>query len=426
MKRKRQIWRSILCVLAAALLLTASPLTALEAHAVTQAEIDSLKEQLKELEAQAQAQQEVINSLTDNKARVVDRKIALDAKIDLTRRQIQLIQSQVEIYDQIVAEKQGELEQAQAAEETQAELLRTRMRAMEENGNSSYISFLFDSSSLTELLSRLADVDDIMHYDQTLEAEYKAAREDVEVIKKSYEETLSEQEALSKELDRKTEELDAQITAAYTLIADLNVQSDNAQAEFDAIDKARAEADAEIDALLKKLAEEEAARKAAEEAARQAAAAAGGGSGTTATPSSAVSLTSLMWPCPGVNIITSRFGARSAPTAGASSYHGGLDIGAAAGSSIVASQSGQVILASYNGGYGNCVMINHGNGIVTLYGHMESIAVGYGQYVGQGQVIGYVGSTGVATGPHLHFEIRVNGAQTDPAPYFSGLVYYNC
>ena len=291
MKRKRQIWRSILCVLAAALLLTASPLTALEAHAVTQAEIDSLKEQLKELEAQAQAQQEVINSLTDNKARVVDRKIALDAKIDLTRRQIQLIQSQVEIYDQIVAEKQGELEQAQAAEETQAELLRTRMRAMEENGNSSYISFLFDSSSLTELLSRLADVDDIMHYDQTLEAEYKAAREDVEVIKKSYEETLSEQEALSKELDRKTEELDAQITAAYTLIADLNVQSDNAQAEFDAIDKARAEADAEIDALLKKLAEEEAARKAAEEAARQAAAAAGGGSGTTTTPSSAVSLT---------------------------------------------------------------------------------------------------------------------------------------
>ena len=414
-----------MCLLAAVLLLTASPLTALQAQAVTQAEIDDLREQLKELEAQVQAQQEVINSLTENKARVVDRKIALDAKIDLTRRQIQLIRSQVEIYDQIVADKQAELEQAQEAENAQAELLRTRMRAMEENGNNSYISFLFDSSSLTDLLARLADVDDIMHYDKTLEAEYKAAREDVEIIKKSYEETLAEQESLSKELDRKTEELDAQIVAAYTLIADLNDQSDNAQAEFDAIDKARAEADAEIDALVKKLAEEEAARKAAEEAARAAAAAAGG---TAAAPTggSAVSLTSLMWPCPGVNIITSRFGYRTSPTAGASSYHGGLDIGAGAGSSIVAAESGQVVLASYNGGYGNCVMINHGNGIVTLYGHMESIAVGYGQYVGKGQTIGYVGSTGVSTGPHCHFEIRVNGAQTDPAPYFSGLVYYNC
>ena len=425
MIRKKTLWRSFVCLLAAVLLLTASPLTALQAQAVTQAEIDDLREQLKELEAQVQAQQEVINSLTENKARVVDRKIALDAKIDLTRRQIQLIRSQVEIYDQIVADKQAELEQAQEAENAQAELLRTRMRAMEENGNNSYISFLFDSSSLTDLLARLADVDDIMHYDKTLEAEYKAAREDVEIIKKSYEETLAEQESLSKELDRKTEELDAQIVAAYTLIADLNDQSDNAQAEFDAIDKARAEADAEIDALVKKLAEEEAARKAAEEAARAAAAAAGG---TAAAPTggSAVSLTSLMWPCPGVNIITSRFGYRTSPTAGASSYHGGLDIGAGAGSSIVAAESGQVVLASYNGGYGNCVMINHGNGIVTLYGHMESIAVGYGQYVGKGQTIGYVGSTGVSTGPHCHFEIRVNGAQTDPAPYFSGLVYYNC
>ncbi len=423
MKGKRKLLPSAVCTLVCALLLSSSPLTALVAHADTQSQIDELREQLKALEAQAQAQQEVINELTDNKARVVDRKIALDSKIDLTRRQVQVIRGQIEIYDEIVAEKQAELEEAQAAEAAQEELLRSRMRAMEENGNATYLSFIFDSDSLTDLLSRIADVDDIMHYDNILEAEYKAARENVEVIKKSYEQTLAEQESLSRELDQKTGQLDAQITAAYTLIADLDELSDDAQAEYDAIDLARADADAKIDALLKKLAEEEAARKAAEEAARQAAAGAGGGS---VSGGSAVSLTSLTWPCPGVNIITSRFGWRVRPTTGASTYHGGLDIGAAAGSSIVAAEAGQVILASYNGGYGNCVMINHGNGIVTLYGHMESIAVGYGQYVGKGQVIGYVGSTGVSTGPHCHFEIRVNGAQTDPAPYFSGLVYWNC
>ena len=147
--------------------------------------------------------------------------------------------------------------------------------------------------------------------------------------------------------------------------------------------------------------------------------------GTASTGgSSAVSLSSLMWPVPSCSLITSRFGYRVSPTAGASSYHGGLDIGAGEGATIVAAEAGQVILAGVNGGYGNCVMINHGNGIVTLYGHMKSIAVSYGQTVTKGQTIGYVGSTGVATGPHCHFEIRINGAQTDPAPYFSGLTYW--
>ena len=92
----------------------------------------------------------------------------------------------------------------------------------------------------------------------------------------------------------------------------------------------------------------------------------------------------------------------------------------------MAARAGTVVLASYNGGYGNCVMIDQGGGVVTLYGHMQSIAVGYGQTVSAGQAIGYVGSTGVSTGPHCHFEIRINGAQTDPAPYFSGLTYWNC
>ena len=90
----------------------------------------------------------------------------------------------------------------------------------------------------------------------------------------------------------------------------------------------------------------------------------------------------------------------------------------------MAAASGDVVLASYNGGYGNCVMINHGNGVVTLYGHMQSISVSNGQNVKKGQTIGKVGSTGVATGPHCHFEIRINGSQVDPAPYFSGLTYY--
>ena len=423
MKHNRLIPKALLCLLLA-LVLAASPLGSLRARAVTQKEIDALKEELAQIDEQIKAQQEVINQLTENKGRVVDRKIAIDAKIDLTMRQIDLINEQVALYKEIIAEKEEELTAALEAEAAQTEILRSRMRAMEENGNYSYVSFLFDADSFSDLLGRIGDISDIMHYDQALEAQYMAAREDVENIKRSYEEYQLQQEELIKELDGKQEELRAQIDAAAKLIATINESSDDAQAEYDAIEKVRNETEAKINELIRKLAEEEAARKAAEEAARlaqqqQQQQQTGGGGGSTA-----VSLTGLKWPVPSCSIITSRFGYRTSPTAGASTYHGGLDIGAGQGATIVAAGSGTVILASYNGGYGNCVMINHGNGIVTLYGHMESISVSNGQQVSKGQTIGKVGSTGVATGPHCHFEIRVNGAQVDPAPYFSGLTYW--
>ena len=423
MKHNRLIPKALLCLLLA-LVLAVSPLGSLRARAVTQKEIDALKEELAQIDEQIKAQQEVINQLTENKGRVVDRKIAIDAKIDLTMRQIDLINEQVALYKEIIAEKEEELTAALEAEAAQTEILRSRMRAMEENGNYSYVSFLFDADSFSDLLGRIGDISDIMHYDQALEAQYMAAREDVENIKRSYEEYQLQQEELIKELDGKQEELRAQIDAAAKLIATINESSDDAQAEYDAIEKVRNETEAKINELIRKLAEEEAARKAAEEAARlaqqqQQQQQTGGGGGSTA-----VSLTGLKWPVPSCSIITSRFGYRTSPTAGASSYHGGLDIGAGQGATIVAAGSGTVILASYNGGYGNCVMINHGNGIVTLYGHMESISVSSGQQVSKGQTIGKVGSTGVATGPHCHFEIRVNGVQVDPAPYFSGLTYW--
>ena len=413
----------VICLLLA-LLLFLSPLGSLRAEAVSQAEIDALKKELTQIDEQIKAQQEVIDQLTENKGRVVDRKIAIDARIDLTQRQIKLIGEQVEIYKELVAEKEAELAAALEAENAQTEQLRSRMRAMEESGNYSYVTFLFNAESFSDLLSRIGDIDDIMHYDQSLEEQYMAAREDVENIKRSYEEYQLQQEVLARELDGKTAEMNAQIEAAAKLIANINESSEDAQAEYDAIEKVRSETESKINELVRKLEEEEAARRAAEEAARRQQQQQQGDGGGGGGGGSAVSLTNLKWPVPSCSIITSRFGYRVSPTAGASSYHGGLDIGAGQGATIVAAESGDVILASYNGGYGNCVMINHGNGIVTLYGHMESIGVSYGQHVSKGQSIGRVGSTGVSTGPHCHFEIRVNGAQTDPAPYFSGLTYY--
>ena len=425
MKNLKKTLRSVVCALLAAVVFAAS----LPAYAVSQSEIDELQKKLDALEQQAQEQQDVINDLTNQKARFITRKIALDGKIEINRQMIELIGEQIKIYDEIIAEKQAELDKALEKETAQTELLRSRIRAMEENSSYSYASFIFDSSSVTELLSRIGDVNDIMHYDKALEEEYMAAREDVESIKKSYEEVRHEQELLQKELDTKQAELDAQVEAAYTMIADIETLSDDAQAEYDAIAEEEAKAEETLQEAIRKRAAEEAAKNAANNANSGGASGGSGGNsggGGSSGGGSATSLSNLQWPVPSCTLITSRFGYRVAPTTGASTYHGGLDIGAGMGASIVAAGAGDVIYAGANGGYGNCVMIDHGNGVVTVYAHMSSIGVSYGQYVTAGQYVGAVGSTGVSTGPHCHFEIRINGAQTDPAAYFSGLTYWNC
>lgn len=419
MKNIKKSLRSVFCALLAAAALAAS----LPAYAVSQAEIDDLQKKLDALEQQAQEQQDVINDLTSQKARFITRKLALDNKIEINRQMIELIGEQIEIYDEIIAEKQAELDKALEKETTQTELLRSRIRAMEENSTYSYASFIFDSSSVTELLSRIGDVNDIMHYDKTLEEEYMAAREDVESIKKSYEEARHEQELLQKELDTKQAELDAQVEAAYTMIADIETLSDDAQAEYDAIAEEEAKAEETLQEAIRKRAAEQAKYNQNNNSNNGGGGGNSGGSGGnsgggSSGGGSATSLSNLQWPVPSCTLITSRFGYRVAPAAT-------MD----APMPAPISRPPWYVLAPVvgaNGGYGNCVMIDHGNGVVTVYAHMSSIGVSYGQYVTAGQYVGAVGSTGVSTGPHCHFEIRINGAQTDPAAYFSGLSYWNC
>lgn len=130
---------------------------------------------------------------------------------------------------------------------------------------------------------------------------------------------------------------------------------------------------------------------------------AGGGSGA------------FMWPCSGP--ITSYYGWRTHPIFRTKRYHSGMDIAVDTGTPIHAAASGTVIYSGWMGGYGYCVMISHGGGLVSLYGHNSSLAVGEGQRVSQGQVIAYAGSTGYSTGPHCHFEVRVHGEVTDPLNY---------
>lgn len=394
-------------LLALSLLLSVAPVSS---HAVTQDEIDALKSQRDEITAQRQEKQAVVDQLEGEHATVLERKLAMDERNMYTIEQIQLNAQEIALYDEMIADKHKELEQARALEQAQLERYRERVRAMEENGNYGFLAMVLNTTDLGELLTAMDDIGEIMESDRELEDEYIAARENTEQVKAEYEAVKEELEAKQAELRAEQEELEKDIEEATALILSLEEDIANRQAEYDAIRAAEDEANARIDELVAELERQ----RAAEEAARNP----GGGGG-----GAAVGNGNFIWPCPSCTYITSRFGLRIHPVTGDKRTHTGLDIGAGYGAAIVAADGGTVILADVNGGYGNCVMIDHGNGYVTLYGHMSSYAVSEGQSVSQGDTVGYVGSTGVSTGPHLHFEVRAGGERIDPEQFFSGLTF---
>ena len=381
------------------------------AYAVTQSQIDELKEQRNVIRAQRQEKQAIVEALEAEKADVVAQKQAMDERNMYTLQQIQLNNQEIELYDEMIAEKAAELEEAQRLENEQLERYRARVRAMEENGGYNILAIISKSDSFSDMLTAMDDVGEIMESDRQLEEAYIAARENTESVKAYYEDTRSELEELKAQLKEEQEELEKDIEEAIQIILDLENDLENRQAEYDAIMAAEDAANATIDKLVAELE----AQRAAEAAA--AAAAAGGSSGGGSANASG----SFLWPVASYVYVSSRFGLRVHPITGEKKSHTGIDIASNQGTAVYASDGGSVTLAGWNGGYGNCIMIDHGNGYVTLYGHLSSISVSVGQTVSQGATIGAVGSTGNSTGPHLHFEVLKNGTRIDPEQFFSGL-----
>jgi len=386
--------RAVACLLALMALFTA--LGGFSAGGVSRSEIDALERQKEAIAEQKKETQAQIDALAEQQASVLERKAALDRQNTLALEEIELINEQIEIYDGLIAEKEEELSAAIDQENYQKARFRMRMRAMEENGELGYIAFIFQATSFADLLTRMDNVSEIMESDQALEQKYIAAREQTEAVKAEYEAVQAEQLQKRGELEQRKAELEAQIAQATALLLELEEDIDAYRSVLDEHEADEAALEAKINEMVAELERQQAAARAA------------GISGTG----------TYIWPLPGYSP-GSAYGWRMHPILHEMRFHAGEDIGAPSGTPILAADSGTVIQAGPNGGYGNCVMISHGGGRVTLYGHMSSIAVSYGQAVTQGQVIGYVGSTGMSTGPHLHFEVRVNGATTDPKQYFN-------
>ena len=379
--------------------------------ATTQAEIDELKEQRNQLKEQQKDIQNTVNSLRGQQDKLIELKTALDEKNAITLQQILNLEEQITLHEELIEQKSVELEKAQDVADEQLSRLKVRIRNMEENGRYNYVAVLFGAESISEFLSLMDDIGDIMKSDRDLENSYKEAVTDLKTVKSEYEEARLELKEQKAELTNLSAQLEKDILEANAAILELEGDISANSAILSQLNAQDKEMQDKINQKIKELNEQNKPSNPSNPS-------------NPSKPSGSGTLT--VWPsyC---TYITSVQGNRVHPITGQYGTHGGTDIGASYGSAIYAAGSGTVVTAynnsAYNGGYGNYAMINHGNGIQTLYAHMSVCSVTVGQTVSAGQTIGYVGSTGRSTGPHLHFEVRVNGSRVDPQSYYPGISF---
>ena len=392
-----------------------------------QSQIDEIEKQKEELQSQREDMEANLSSLMAERETALEQKALLDEQNQYAQEEIELINEPISLYNNLLEEKSAELEDAQAAESEQYDLYCKRVRAMEENGSYTYLDMIFNCGSIGELLSAMDDISEIMKADQRLFEQYKTARENTEKVLGEYEDTLSGLNDKQSELETRRAELERKIEEATALIADLDEDIEQAQQEYLANEAAEQALNDQMNQIAWEMWQQEQAQQEQEQ--NQGGNTTSGDSGTDEGSTGGSDIGSAatgtyVWPCPSSTYITSRYGNRIHPIFGTERFHSGIDISANTGATVIAADGGTVTVADYSSSYGNYVMIYHSNGTYTLYAHMSSLAVSAGQTVSQGQTIGYVGSTGWANGPHLHFEIRnASGNTEDPTAYFSGLTY---
>ncbi|PYG88178.1 murein DD-endopeptidase MepM/ murein hydrolase activator NlpD [Ruminiclostridium sufflavum DSM 19573] len=267
------------------------------------------------------------------------------------------------------------------------ELFKTRMRVMYQNMNKSSLEIFIESKSFSEFFSRIELISLVKENDEKLIKEIALGKENTEIKKQAKLNELEKKKVQLKTLNAKVSDIK---TSRAKMESDVESQKSRLKAAEKKEDE-MIELSKELESKISQLQDK------------------------TTKYAGGV----MKWPTPGYTGISSPYGYRIHPIYKVRKFHTGVDINAPSGASIVAANSGKVILAGWNGGYGNCIIIDHGDGIATLYGHQSKLLVSVGDKVSKGDVIGKVGSTGLSTGPHLHFEVRVNGQTKDPMGYFT-------
>lgn len=392
--------RQITAGLMAAAVVCAAAMIPAPVLAVSQSDINELKNNADDLSAQKKALEKKLSALSSDKAVVMQKKHLLDDQIAVQVKEISNVENQIATYKTLIVQTEKELADAQARAKAQYELFCRRVRAMEEEGTISYWSVLFKSGSFTDLLGRLDAVNEIMDADQAVIDELEQLQKEISEKQATLESSKADAESAKSELESKKVALESQRKEANKLIQDLAANENETEAAIDGMEEEEEAIQKKIVEMSKKLAEQQAAAK----------------GGTTSN----AALGGYIWPVSS-HRITSTFGGRASPGGIGSTNHKGVDIGRVGYTTEVhAAKAGTVIVAQRSSSYGNYVVISHGSGNTTLYGHMSSLSVSAGQSVSQGTTIGITGSTGNSTGPHLHFEITEKSVRINPLKYLTG------
>lgn len=442
--------RCFALLLACALALGCLP----HAQAASRSAIESLQSQQASLSVQKAELQKKLDGIRSSQGQALNKKNLVEQQLNVLKQQIQVSENLLAQYARQITEKEAELEQAKAKEaEYQAEF-EQRVRAMEERGNVSYWSVLFQASDFSDLLDRIDMIGEIMDADNQVLDQLAEARQavvqakaDLEASRQGQQETLAQQQsqqaqlqAQQAEVDQLIQEIATQGDAYAKQIEKLEAtQDDVAQqiAEAEAIyqkqlaaEKAAAEKAAAEKAAAEKAAAEQAAKaaqaaaqKAAQQQKQQSSGSASGSSTSSGSQSSqtTASASGFLWPIASSHRVTSPFGWRTHPITGRQHLHGGIDIAAPNGTPILAAKAGVVVISQYGSSYGNYVVLSHPDGTRTLYAHMSQRSVSAGDTVSQGQTVGLVGSTGSSTGNHLHFETWTgssSSSRVNPMQFF--------
>lgn len=438
--------RCFALLLACALALGCLP----RAQAASRSAIESLQSQQASLTVQKAELQKKLDGIRSSQGQALNKKNLVEQQLNVLKQQIQVSENLLAQYARLITEKEAELEQAKAKEaEYQAEF-EQRVRAMEERGNVSYWSVLFQASDFSDLLDRIDMIGEIMDADDQVLDQLAEARQavaqakaDLEASRQGQQETLAQQQSQQAQLQAQQAEVDQLIQEIATQGDVYAKQIEKLEATQDDVAQQIAQAEAIYQKQLaaeKAAAEKAAAEKAAAEQAAKAAQAAAQkaaqqqkqqSSGSSASGSSSssgsqssqttASASGFLWPIASSHRVTSPFGWRTHPITGRQHLHGGIDIAAPNGTPIMASKAGVVVISQYGSSYGNYVVISHPDGTRTLYAHMSQRNVSAGDTVRQGQTVGLVGSTGSSTGNHLHFETWTgssSSSRVNPMQFF--------
>ena len=406
--RKRKLWVSIIAGLLALLMVLGIVASAIPTYvsAESSAEIKKRIEALKEdKKAVKEHMSEIDADIDDNYSeieKIVAQKNLVDQEVFLLTQEVTIINNQIIEYNLLVADKQEELEKAEEhLEQLQAEN-KERIRAMEKNGKLSYWSVIFQANSFTDMLDRINMMEEIAASDQQRLSEMRLVAEDIHAAQAELETGRTELEASRSALAENETALEERRGESDDILRQLLEKQDEFQALLD-------ESEAAQDELMKDIAKKEKELKEAKYEEELAKLAQQG-----KNPPSAAG---WIKPVTGYRL-TSPFGMRKHPVLGYVRMHNGIDMACPSGTPIYAARAGKVTAASYQaGGAGNYVSINHLDGFSSIYMHMTHYVVSVGQTVAQGQLIGYVGSTGISTGPHLHFGISYAGTYVNPMAY---------